>query len=960
MVRRSFCNKMVAFAAVLLFVAHPLQVCPAEAGTGAAPQASPGTASAGASLPGYLAYLQENAAPVYSGEAIKVPAGLYDKNESTAVTGAQALHGTEAVMTGADGRIVWTVEAPADGLYRLSVCYYPVEGYGGAIERSLLVDGAVPFKEARYLKFYRVWADETGTAPFEQDTRGNEIRPTQVETPRWVEHTVYDATGYIEKPLTVRLTKGTHSLALESVKEPMAIAWIALEPAAETPGYATYRAQNAGKAAAQNAYIDIPAEHAAEKSDLSLYAVTDRTSPVTQPQDPSRVRLNSIGGTKWQNVGQKLTWNFHVDKTGCYQITLRFKKDVVSGMFSTRRILIDGELPFAELNNVRFNYQGGWQLMTLGGGEEAYSFYLEQGDHSISMEVVLGDMAALLGRAQDCLTELNTIYRDILMITGTSPDKYRDYKFKKVIPGTLERMAAVKRELESIAADLVAVVGKKGEGTGLLDQLIFQLEQMIEKPEDKITANFSMFKSNISSMGSWLVSASNQPLQLDYIAVHTADKSPGKADSGFFSRVWFEIRAFAASFFNDYDMVGDLTQGKDTLLVWVATGRDQASVLKQMIDDNFTPLTGVPVNLQLVAAGSLLPSTLAGVGPDVALDNAATVPVDYGLRGAVLELSSMEGFDEVKTRFHDSAWVPYTFDGKTYGVPQTQSFSLLFYRTDILEQLELEVPATWEELYAMIPVIQNNNMEIGFPVGGTTGTLLFLYQNGGELYRDGGAKVNLDSDMGLAAFQKTCELFTKHTFPVNYDFANRFKTGEMPMGIADYTVYNQLEVFAPEIKGMWSFSLVPGTARAAEGGTEIVDHSIGAAGTSTVIMSSCKNPADAWDFVKWWTGAEAQSRYAREIESILGPSGKYATANTEAFRRISTWTSAESQTILEQWDWAVGTPEVPGGYYTSRGIEFAYARVYNQGDNPVESMLEYIDEINQELARKRKEFHIAG
>ena len=157
MVRRSFCNKMVAFAAVLLFVAHPLQVCPAEAGTGAAPQASPGTASAGASLPGYLAYLQENAAPVYSGEAIKVPAGLYDKNESTAVTGAQALHGTEAVMTGADGRIVWTVEAPADGLYRLSVCYYPVEGYGGAIERSLLVDGAVPFKEARYLKFYRVW-----------------------------------------------------------------------------------------------------------------------------------------------------------------------------------------------------------------------------------------------------------------------------------------------------------------------------------------------------------------------------------------------------------------------------------------------------------------------------------------------------------------------------------------------------------------------------------------------------------------------------------------------------------------------------------------------------------------------------------------------------------------------------------------------------------------------------------
>ena len=359
-----------------------------------------------------------------------------------------------------------------------------------------------------------------------------------------------------------------------------------------------------------------------------------------------------------------------------------------------------------------------------------------------------------------------------------------------------------------------------------------------------------------------------------------------------------------------------------------------------------------------MAAGSLLPSTLAGVGPDVALDNAANLPVDYGLRGAVMDVSQMDGFSELKSRFHESAWVPYSFGEKIYGIPQTQSFSLLFYRTDILEELELKAPSTWEEFYALIPVIKNNNMDIGFPIGGLAGTLMFLYQNGGELYRENGAAVNLDSDIALAAFKKTCELFTKHTLPVSYDFANRFKSGEMPLGIADYTVYNQLQVFAPEIKGMWSFSLVPGTVRQNDQGEMLIDHSVNAAGSAVVIMSRCKNPEMAWEFVRWFTDADTQSRYAREVESILGPSGKYATANIEAFKRISTWTAEESVTIQEQWDWTVGTPEVPGGYYTSRCVEFAYSKVYNEKENPVESLLLYIDEINLELTRKRKEFHI--
>ena len=39
----------------------------------------------------------------------------------------------------------------------------------------------------------------------------------------------------------------------------------------------------------------------------------------------------------------------------------------------------------------------------------------------------------------------------------------------------------------------------------------------------------------------------------------------------------------------------------------------------------------------------------------------------------------------------------------------------MFYRTDIFEELGIEPPETWEDLYRIIPVLQRNNMEIGLP-----------------------------------------------------------------------------------------------------------------------------------------------------------------------------------------------------------------------------------------------------
>ena len=77
-----------------------------------------------------------------------------------------------------------------------------------------------------------------------------------------------------------------------------------------------------------------------------------------------------------------------------------------------------------------------------------------------------------------------------------------------------------------------------------------------------------------------------------------------------------------------------------------------------MIDETFTPLTGINVNLKLVQMQNLLPATLAGQGPDVAMQISNDMPVNYAMRNAAVDLAQFPDFDEVAQRFRESALVP--------------------------------------------------------------------------------------------------------------------------------------------------------------------------------------------------------------------------------------------------------------------------------------------------------------
>ena len=188
-----------------------------------------------------------------------------------------------------------------------------------------------------------------------------------------------------------------------------------------------------------------------------------------------------------------------------------------------------------------------------------------------------------------------------------------------------------------------------------------------------------------------------------------------------------------------------------------------------------------------------------------------------------------------------------------------------------------------------------------------------------------------------------------------YDFPNRFRSGEMPIGIQDYDTYNTLAVLAPEIRGLWEFNLIPGTEQ--EDGT--IDRSCSSWGYCTMFLKNEDRSEElaqkCWEFLKWWADAPTQTRYGRELEAVMGSAARYQTANKVSFEQLP-WSADQMAILKEQWSWTEQVPEVAGGYFTTRHITNAARKVYNESADPRETLLDYTDTINDEIEKKREEF----
>ena len=922
----------------------------------------------------YTGYLLAHEDAAYPGQDVDID--LFEYSDAAGVETRENYEGeAKVLLTESGSTVTWQVEVPETGFYNLYMEYLAPESRGVPAERSVYLNGELPFDGANNITFSRIWTDG---GEVKVDNQGNEIRPVQVESFQWQSAYFRDDMGYETEPYLFYLEKGTNELTLVGENEPLALRRLTLRAVTDTPSYEEYlAAQPSGSSVTGYSQI-IQGEDSTFRSESSLYAKYDRSSPTTQPNSVTTTVLNYVGGDAWRSSGQWIEWDFEVPQDGFYNIMVKGRQNYSRGVVSSRTVYIDGQVPFAEMKEIAFEYSNDWNCMVLGDGAgNPYQFYLTAGTHTIRLEATLGGVGAILEELEDSTFRLNQIYRRVLVYTGANPDQYRDYFIERNYPEVMEAMDLESKRLFKIVDDMVAYSGQKADNIASAQTVAQQLERFCEKPQ-KITLEFTTFKDNITSLGTAALNLSETKLDIDYIEVCSTDVKPASDKSNIFSSVWHEMKSFAASFVVDYNAVGDVydeKSGEDVVKVWILTGRDQGTILKSMVDDTFTPETGVKVNVEVVDPSALLNAVMAGRGPNVVLSVGADQPVNLALRNAVEDLTQFPGWEDVFSHYTKSSYEQYGLDGHIYAIPETQTFNVMFYREDVLEELGVEVPQTWQELIELLPTIQGNNLSIGIPTAAGSSSsaaattsiasnspdlslyFTLLYQYGGDMYTEMGGKTTVDSEAGVRAFKDYVRYFNDYGLPTIYDFVSRFRSGEMPIGISAYSTYNTLMVSAPEIRGLWDFTLIPGTEYTNPDGSTYIDRSDFITGNATMMIATEKESLRnaSWEFMKWWAQPDTQVRFGREIEALLGSSARYATANKDAFEQLS-WSADDIAVLSDQWDQTVGIREVPGGYFTGRHITNAIRKVINEKVDSRETIIDYAVTINDELTKKRIEF----
>lgn len=860
-----------------------------------------------------------------------------------------------------EGSVSWTVNIPETGVYNIKMIYEALESNTNDVEFSLLIDGESPYATASRITLSKRWINES---EIKQDSRQNDIRPGQISTPCWQETPLEDIDGLFNEPLEFYMEAGEHTITFESEKAEFAVKSFIFYQY-EAP--AAYTApSDSDLTQAQGQKITLEGETAAYKSSRTLYPTADKSSYLTSSANgssPTKTRYNTIGSGSWTQSTQTVTWEFNVDKAGYYKIGIRGRQDQMRGMYSNRRLYVNGEVPCLEANQIKFYYDTDWSITTpkSENGDDLY-FYLQAGTNTISLEAVPGEIGEIMGNLDELVYNINSYYRQIRQITGPDPDEYNNYMIDTAIPSIVPDFKEYAKTLRDKKAEIEKLSGSGGTEAETLEKMAIVLDKCIKKP-DLIPEMMSQIKDNITSVSSFVNQYREQPLEVDMIEVATSDQDFTSCDKSFFGSLGFGFKGFIGSFFEDYNALSG--EDESAMECWVMLGRDNAEALQQLISSEYNPTAKTKINLKLVQGG-IVEATFAGKGPDLALFMGGDFPIQLAARGVLTDLTTFSDFDEVKTRFADDATVLYQYNGGTYGLPCDQTFPMLFYRSDILSEYGID-PATdlntWDGLLNCLPTLQRNYLEVGLilPVmtstGGTTQVsaitepgntfAMLLLQQGLNYYNDEQTKTTFDTQEAVNAFDTWTKFYTTYSFQQTYDAFTRFRTGDMPVVIQNYTFYNQLSVAAPEIKGCWGFQPVPGTVQ--EDGT--INHAANSNGSGAIIFTKAADQEGAWDFIKWFTSTDAQVKYGNNIESILGTMGRYATANEEALQQLS-WTTSEVNLLLDQLNSQVEIPIIPASYGVTRNVMNAFRAVVNDYDNARDTLFWYNKDINDEITRK--------
>lgn len=893
---------------------------------------------------------------VYTGDAI-----VYRISEAVAkadrafLTNDNYEYVNDVLAVKAGDTVTLTIDVPVSGRYVMSFDYLSYDESILPVEMGMKIDGGYPFYEARSMKFETTWVSDG----VDVDRYGNEIVSLPDKLIRWEHKEVMDASYRYSDPLPVELTAGVHKLELNIQEGTLLLGNISLEAPGDVAEYA-------GSTKAEgNALITIEAEDFYQRNDSSIHAIGEYGSSLS-PLSATTTVLNIIDEDSFNEAGQTVSYQFHVDNAGYYYIGMNYRQSEKNDFPVFVDWKIDGEIPNSAFKSYQVEAANKFRTVTLtDDNDDKLSVYLEPGDHTISLTISADNLRYALEAVDEIMSGISDLSLEVTKVTGTNKDKYRDLKLTRYIPDVQDRLLGWVDELYSLAEQAQPYVNAKSpDKVAAFSYLLIaanQLKSLAEKPNelvyrvDELSTSVNSINTQIANFVDLI---NDNDLSIDRIYIYQDGARLPKGQNVFQS-IGTSLKRFGYSFMGQSYSASNTDESH--IQVWVNRPRTYVEIMQKMIDEKFTPETGIEVDLSIMTdAQKLILSNASGDTPDIATGINYSIPFDLAIRGSLVDLSKFDNYKEVFGRYSEGLLVPSVVGEGLYSLPETMNFYVMFYRTDILSKLGLSVPNTMDELIAMLPDLQMRGLNVYYPTAAMLvmrnfhGTTPIIYQMDGALYGDTALDILVDSEATVEGFTELTELFTLYDLPVDVpNFYQHFRNGDLPIGIADFNSYNLILNAAPEIANSWSIALVPGIEDEETG--EVKRYMSGGAESTVMFSSDDEREQKAWQFMEWWSRADIQAEFGQRLQILYGDEYIWPTANLEAFERLP-YPTSDKDIILTQAQYILETPRLLGSYMMERELSNAFNDVVVNGDTVRSRIDEVAKTVLIETERKLEEF----
>lgn len=421
------------------------------------------------------------------------------------------------------GQVTFRVDVPKSGLYNISLSYLPLAESGVPLTVGVLIDQKLPFAEAVTCPLSRTFQN----GGIRKDEAGNDVRPIAVQCQVWRTQFLSDQAG-VNGELFFYLEEGEHLISLVSEGTPFLLEEMTIGQRPYIMSYQDYISLHRQKGCTdtQGYRKTVQAETFSQQSSSVLWPIQDKSSPLTEPFTYETTSLNVAGGSQWKAPGQWISWEIEVPEDGFYQIGIKYRQSYLEGLFSSRRLLIDGKVPFEELGRIRFEYGSQWQMKVLGNEyDEPYSIFMTAGSHTLTLENVVGDLSDTLDVLQTVISNLNELYLSVIMVTGSEPDPYRDYYIAKNFPDLAARLTENADILFKESDRLIEAVGEKGSESAFMEDIAYDLAGYAEDVENlTYKGRIKDLKTNITSLSTKVSELSEQALDIDYFVIASPDE----------------------------------------------------------------------------------------------------------------------------------------------------------------------------------------------------------------------------------------------------------------------------------------------------------------------------------------------------------------------------------------------------------------------------------------------------